>query len=142
MAPRVRSLLATMLALAVLAFGELCALGPAAPAGAAPVESAAPAAHATCDGGCGAPAPADEPGAAACPSGAVLCCSSWGPPSARLSMTPPAGVGFTAEPAIESAPAAEPERGAGRAAFERVRPPGDHPRLATALSRRGPPARI
>lgn len=141
MASPVRSLLASTLALAVLAFGELCALGSAPPAGAAPVESAAPAAHATCDGGCGEPAPADEPGAAACPSGAALCCSSWGPPSVRLSMTPPAALAFTPEPAVESAPAADPGRGGEPAALERVRPPGDLPLLATALSRRGPPAR-
>lgn len=83
-------------------------------------------------------------GHSGCPSGATSCCSTWGPPMDRLSVSPPtlAPVGLADTwLAIDESCATE-KRASEVALFELARPPSDptDALLAASLSRRGPPA--
>ena len=147
---RLTPIVAGMVTLAMVVFGQLCAFSTVmAPVQSgtesAAVESTAEADHhgAACDprecGGEG------EDGASGCPSGASSCCSTWGPPSARLSVSPPESISFA--PAdlwmVVSQDQSAEERATEVAFCELARPPGHRSdaNLASSLSRRGPPAR-
>lgn len=149
MRSRLTPIVAGMVAFAMVIFGQLCAFNTVM----APVQSGtesstvaiAEADHheATCDPGkCGGESDEGDQG---CPSGGSSCCSTWGPPSARLSVSPPEPVSFAPSDVwlVVSQSQQVEERAMEVAFCELARPPG-HPtgaQLASSLSRRGPPAR-
>ena len=148
---RLTPIVAGMITLAMVAFGQLCAFSTAmAPAQSgtesAAVESAADSDHhgAACDPrACGGEGEGEN-GDPGCPS-ASSCCSTWGPPSARLSVSPPESICFAPFDLwmVVSQDQSVEERATEVAFHELARPPG-HPtdaHLASSLSRRGPPAR-
>jgi hypothetical protein len=147
---RLTPIVAGMVTLAMVTFGQLCAFSTVmAPvqseAESVAVESTPEAEHhgATCDPReCGGES---EDGDQGCPSGASSCCSTWGPPSARPSVSPPESISFAPSDLclVVSQNQSVEERAMEVAFCELARPPG-HPtdaHLASSLSRRGPPAR-
>ena len=135
----------------MLAFGQLCAfstlLAPVHPEAAGVTADQATEAddhEATCDPSqCGGENEDSEHG---CPSGASMCCSTWGPPTARLALVPPSSVFMSMADAwlVVLQGHALDVRAAEVALFELARPPGRpaNSLLASTLSRRGPPALI
>lgn len=79
-----------------------------------------------------------------CPTGAVECCSTWGPPAGRILLPPPSSLLLTLADAwlVVADRHVVQERAQEMALFERARPPGipTDALLASSLSRRGPPA--
>ena len=149
MRSRLTPIVAGMVTLAIVVFGQLCAFSTVmAPVQSgtesAAVESTTEADHheTTCDPReCGGESKDGDHG---CPSGASSCCSTWGPPSARLSVSPPESISFAPSDLWMVVQSQSVEERAMEVAFwELARPPG-HPtdaHLASSLSRRGPPAR-
>lgn len=149
MRTRFTSVVAGLVTIAMVVFGQLCAFS----AFVAHDESAAnsPVAttaesddHATscdpssCDGN------GEEDGQSGCPSGAPSCCSTWGPPMDRLSVSPPSlGPSGLADAWFALDESRDDEKRVSEVAlFELARPPGSTTEalLAASLSRRGPPA--
>ena len=147
---RLKPLLVGLLTLAMVVFGQVCALSTlmarATPSEVLATESvsttdeANACSHSDCEGD----EQSGQTGHSGCPSGASSCCSTWGPPCDRLSLAPPpsvlisgADVWLVADDlhAIEG-------RASEVALFELARPPGlpKDAFLASSLSRRGPPA--
>lgn len=86
----------------------------------------------------------DEDGESGCPSGASSCCSTWGLPMDRLFVSPPSldHLGLTGAWLAMNESRANEKRVSEVALFELARPPGSltEALLAASLSRRGPPA--
>jgi hypothetical protein len=147
---RFAPILAGLITLAMVVFGQVCAYSRLVTSvgettAAASVETVpVPEDHAsTCDpAGCESEGERDN--GSGCPSGAASCCSTWGPPSVRLSLTPPVSVPlFLADLwLIADDIHALAERASEVALFELARPPGlsTDALLASSVSRRGPPA--
>ena len=147
----VRSRLAQILAggitISMVVFGQVCAFSTMAGhpvcAGAVELESVASSEeHATdacTSDGCSGEAEGSE-GEGHCPSGAAMCCSTWAPPGAELSVPPPTSVrvGWTGL----ATTVVDEDRAPEVALFRLARPPGPPPEvlLSSSLSRRGPPA--
>ena len=146
MRARITPVIAGLVSIAMLAFGQLCALSSFSATHESETGVASVAAenddHArTCDPSeCGD----DRESGSGCPNGALSCCSTWGPPIDRLSVSPPTfAPSGSADvwPAIEESHATE-NRIWEVALFELARAPSDptDALLAASLSRRGPPA--
>ena len=146
MRSRLAPLVVGLITLAMVVFGQICALSTLVAAHevkAAEVESpsASEDHEATCDpSNCGGQDESDQH----CPSGAPNCCSTWGPPNDRLSVSPPASLSLALLDAWLAVPHvhAMEERAAEVALFQLARPPSELSEvvLAFSLSRRGPPA--
>lgn len=151
MSRRVTPIVVGLVTVAMLTFGQLCAfstlLAPVHPEteGVTADHAADSNDHeATCDPSqCGGER---EDGEHGCPSGASMCCSTWGPPTARLAVVPPSSVYLSMADAWLVVPQSHAldVRAAEVALFELARPPGNptDALLASTLSRRGPPALI
>lgn len=130
MRSRLAPLLVGLITLAMVVFGQFCALSTliaAREVQAAEVESpiASGDHEATCDPReCGG----EDDGDQHCPTGAPNCCSTWGPPIDRLSVSPPASISVALLDAWLAVPYvhALEERAAEVALFQLARPPS-HP---------------
>ncbi len=148
MRSRLTPILVCLVTLAMVVFGQVCALStlvrgvdPATlnlvasvPATDDPEATCNPA---DCEGG------GDEAEGEGCPAGASSCCSTWGPPISRLSLTPPASSVVLSDEWLVFNDGHRVEQGATEVAlFELARPPGlpTDALLVSSLSRRGPPA--
>jgi hypothetical protein len=143
---RVSPYVAGLITLAMVVFGQVCALHqfvePGGPAASDVAFQAMPAADehtGTCT--------SDDCGGevdTSCPTGAAECCSTWGPPSSRLLLPPPSALLLTLADAwlVVADRHVVEERVLEVALFELARPPGfsADALLSSSLSRRGPPA--
>ena len=143
---RVSPIVACIVTLALVAFGEVCALGSylarvEASEDATAIASAdASAEHGGCEGECGVPEDGENE---SCPPGASRCCSTWGPPTSRMSLALPA----LFLPLLDAwevvvGASAEQERAAEVALLALDRPPGPFSGalFISSIPRRGPPA--
>lgn len=150
MGPRLKAILVCLITLGMVVFGQVCALSTLVkgvdPSVSDLAVSDVPATEdhaATCNPEDCAGEGGDE-GHQGCPSGAASCCSTWGPPTSRLALSPPVSLRLALPDAWLAAADAHTaeDRAAEVALFELARPPC-HPTgvlLASPLSRRGPPA--
>lgn len=146
MRTRVSPLLASLITLSMVVFGQVCAFStmaqPQASDGAVELEVAAGGdEHAgTCTSEeCGG----DGEGEGHCASGAAFCCSTWAPPSDPVSLSPPQSIRLgPADAWTALAATVVTEDGAQEVApFRLARPPVTANVLrSSSLSRRGPPA--
>ncbi len=149
MRTRFTSVVAGLVTITMVVFGQLCAFsafiahdestpGAAVATTAESTDHAASCDPSSCHGD------GDEDGESGCPSGASNCCSTWGPPMDRLSVAPPSLAPLSLADAwlsIDESRAGE-KRVSEVALLELARPPGSTTEalLAASLSRRGPPA--
>jgi hypothetical protein len=148
---RLTPLLVGLLTLAMVVFGQVCALSmlmaratttdAVAFKSVSPIDDDASACrHTDCEG----EEQSGQTGHSGCPSGASSCCSTWGPPSDRLSLAPPPSVLMSDADVwlVADDLHAVEERASEVALFELARPPSlpTDTCLASSLSRRGPPA--
>ena len=149
MQPRITSVLAALITVSMVVFGQVCALGtlvnpsdPTAPVLRAEGQSAERAEHAGCTSeACGGESGENE---GHCPSGAAMCCSTWAPPMSRLELPPPSLLRLVLtdfSPVLAKLTPVQ-DRAPGVALFELDRPPGSSSGLipTSSLSHRGPPA--
>lgn len=141
MRSRLHPIVACVITLAMVAFGQVCAVNTLVRCAEPSVVEAADH-EATCDPReCGGEGPDEAP---ACPTGAASCCSTWGPPISRLVMGPPTPtVSAPLDGWLAPSVADGVETGAAEVAPDGLaRPPGGSTTtlLAASLSRRGPPA--
>ena len=145
---RVTSVLAGLVTLSMVVFGQVCALSTlVGPSNATPSElrlqaQASQSGHQdTCTSeACGGRKGESE---GSCPGGSAMCCSTWSPPSSRLQVPPPTLFSLAFYDALDMARLMEDEdRAPGVALFNLDRPPGSSRDLllTSSLSRRGPPA--
>lgn len=144
---RVSPIVACIVTLALVAFGEVCALGSFLARVETPESAMAVASvdvsekHGGCTDECGGvPEDGENEG---CPTGAVSCCSTWGPPTSRISLALPTLL----SPLLDAwdvvvGVSAEQERAAEVALFPLARPPGQFfsTLFTSSIPRRGPPA--
>lgn len=148
---RITSVLAGLITLSMVVFGQVCALSALVdPSSPTPSERSLEASSArgkahgetctseACGGG---KSNSEKP----CSGASAMCCSTWAPPCNRVEVPPPAGLSVPlSDLALVLAIATELEdRALGVALFQLDRPPGFNslPLLTSSLSRRGPPAR-
>ncbi len=145
--PRIKRIVAGLITLSMVVFGQVCALrtlaSPPDAIASIPVAEAESFKHEGCTSACGGGgAERDEQ---PCPSGASMCCSTWAPPGTRLSLALPVSLRLQLTEAwLAGTSAAVIEDRAQAVAFDELaRPPGSphDPFLVSSLSRRGPPAR-
>ena len=144
---RVAPILAGLITLSMVTFGQVCAFSTIAhsPKSEHALEletaSAAEEEHGTCTSE-GCEGEGEDEGH--CPSGAATCCSTWAPPTAPLSVPPPTSTRINlADAWMIPATSLVLEDGAQEVAlFKLDRPPGrpTEALLVSSQSRRGPPA--
>ena len=147
MRPRIKRIVAGLITLSMVVFGQVCALrtlaSPPDAIASIPVAEAESFKHDGCTSACGGGG--EERDAQPCPSGASMCCSTWAPPGARLSLAFPVSLRLALTEALHAgvSVAVFVDRAQAVAFHERARPPGSprDPFLVSSLSRRGPPAR-
>lgn len=141
-APRSAAGFAWLITLSMVVFGQVCAMQSLVIApGSDLAQAAAP--EATKDRctheGCSDEGESDE----GCPTS--LCCSTWAPPSSRLSLTPPTSVRVAPSDVwvvVMFSQVDDGDRAREVARSELARPPGmlSDPLIYSPRSRRGPPA--
>lgn len=147
MQPRITTVLAGLITLSMVVFGQVCALrtlsAPLLTASESSVETQDAGDHGGCGSAeCGGGSGEDE---GACPSGASMCCSTWVPPGSRLILSPPSSLRLALnDPWLVPSGHTVVEDGSQEVSLSQLaRPPGSSIVLlnTSSLSRRGPPAR-